>query len=62
MMNKSKNSARFFHLTLFFTFDISLEKWADTGLLHREILLYKELHKQKVFIQFLTYGDSTDRQ
>ena len=62
MINKYKNTDRFIHLTLFFTFDISLEKWADTGLLPREILLYKELRKQKVFIQFLTYGDSTDRQ
>jgi len=49
-------------LTLFFTYDVSLKIWAETGLLQREIRLYQELQKQGVAVQFLTYGDHSDRQ
>ena len=43
-------------LTLFFTYRISLEKWAKTGLLDREIKLYNELAKRFKKIYFITYG------
>jgi len=43
-----------------FTYGISLEKWYNSGLLFREISLYKELSKKNVDIGFLTYGDYND--
>ena len=49
-------------LTLFFTFDVSLTTWEETGLLQREIRLYQELQKRGVAVQFLTYGDQSDCQ
>jgi len=50
-------------VTLFFTYGISLKTWAKSGLLQREIRLYKELHQNYgVQFQFITYGDSSDRQ
>ena len=51
-----------FQITLFFTYGVSLKKWAESGLLKREIQLYRELNKlYNVNIQFITYGDSSDR-
>lgn len=49
-------------LTLFFTYGISLKSWVETGLLQREIHLYKHLKQQGIKVQFLTYGDVSDRQ
>ena len=49
-------------ITLFFTYDISLKTWAETGLLQREIRLYQELQKLGIVVQFLTYGGQSDRQ
>ena len=49
-------------LTLFFTYDVSLKTWAETGLLHRELRLYQELQKRGFAVQFLTYGDQSDRK
>ena len=50
-------------LTLFFTYGVSLKNWAESGLLHREIRLYQELvQRHGVKVQFLTYGDASDRQ
>ena len=43
-------------LALFFTYRISLEKWAKTGLLDREIRLYNELAKHFKKVYFITYG------
>tara|TARA_B100001027_G_scaffold213579_1_gene184480 strand:- start:4567 stop:5694 length:1128 start_codon:yes stop_codon:yes gene_type:complete len=46
---------------LFFTYGISLNDWKESGLLNREIQLYKQLHeKYNVEFAFLTYGDSQD--
>lgn len=49
-------------LILFFTYGVSLKTWAETGLLDREILLYKRLIKKGVKVSFITYGDSSDYQ
>lgn len=51
------------HIVLFFTFDISLTSWKDTGLLEREIKLYKHLlDNHEIKFTFITYGDSSDKQ
>jgi len=50
-------------ITLFFTYGVSLKIWAESGLLQREVYLYHELmRKYDIEVQFLTYGDTTDRQ
>ena len=61
-MNTKENTNCDIRLTLFFTYDVSLKTWAETGLLQREIRLYQELQKQGAVVQFLTYGDHSDRQ
>ncbi len=45
-------------LALFFTYNISLEKWVTSGLFDREKLLYEKLLSNKVLskISWLTYG------
>ena len=51
------------HVTLFFTYGISLKTWAETGLLQREVQLYQELMRRyPVTVSFVTYGDASDRQ
>ena len=48
---------------LFFTYGVSLKNWGESGLLQREIKLYEELIlKYGIEVQFITYGDSRDRQ
>jgi len=50
-------------ITLFFTYGASLKTWADAGLLKREVHLYHELMKKyNIEVQFLTYGNESDRQ
>ena len=50
-------------LTLFFTYGVSLDIWAQKGLLNRELRIYEELIKKyDVEIQLLTYGDDSDYQ
>lgn len=44
-------------LIVFFTFSMSLKKWADSGLLDREIALYKKLTQEGIEVSFFTYGD-----
>ena len=49
------------HLTLFFTYPVSLKIWDDNGLLDREIKIYQRLiSRYNLSITFLTYGDKTD--
>ncbi|MAF97973.1 MAG: hypothetical protein CMH26_04985 [Micavibrio sp.] len=49
------------HVVLFFTQDISLSLWKDTGLYEREVLPYLALAKEKGYrVSFLTYGDESD--
>jgi len=43
-----------------FTFGNSLNWWYKTGLINREISLYKELAQKGVNINFLTFGDNKD--
>jgi glycosyltransferase involved in cell wall biosynthesis len=50
------------HLILFFTYGVSLKTWDKTGLIDREILLYKQLVEKGVKVLFVTYGDSSDYQ
>lgn len=47
-------------LTLFFTRGISLRKWAETGLLDREMAIYQRLLPHLRGIQMVTYGDKRD--
>ena len=49
-------------LVLFFTYGISLKIWTETGLIDREILLYKRLIKKNINVSFITYGDESDYQ
>ena len=48
------------NIVLIFTYDMSLRKWAESGLLDREIKLYKTLAKNGVQVSFVTYGDDLD--
>ncbi len=50
------------HITLFFTYGISLKTWHETGLLDREIVLYKKLIEKGMKVSFITYGDASDYQ
>ncbi|MFX0137108.1 MAG: hypothetical protein ACFFDN_25945, partial [Candidatus Hodarchaeota archaeon] len=43
-----------------FTDNVSLKDWSSTGMIHREISLYKKLLKKNVNIWFLTYGTKED--
>ena len=47
-------------VALFFTFGTSLSDWAKSGLLDREIALYKKLINKGVDIIFITYGGPED--
>ena len=47
-------------LLLFFTRGVSLKTWSDTGLLSREIALYRRLQEAGVSVTFVTYGTSDD--
>ena len=50
-------------LTLFFTYEVSLDQWARIGLLKRELRIYEELIKKyDVQVQLLTYGNESDYQ
>ena len=49
-----------FNLVLFFSGGISLKKWNDSGILDREIALYRRLRPQFNQITFVTYGDAGD--
>jgi len=49
------------HVVLFFTYEISLKEWSDSGLLDRELKLYKKLSsKYGLKFTFITYGNKTD--
>ncbi len=49
-------------LFLFFTYGISLKTWAETGLLDKEIQIYKRLINKGLKVSFITYGDGCDYQ
>lgn len=48
------------HLTLFFTFDTSLNDWYKSGLLDRELIIYRAILSKGDSVSFLTYGDDSD--
>jgi len=48
------------HLIIFFTYGVSVKLWNETGLLDREILIYKEFIKDGHRVTFITYGDEED--
>ena len=49
-------------VTLFFTYGVSLKRWAELGILTRETSFYHKLmHDHGVEVLFVTYGDETDR-
>ena len=51
------------HVLVFLTFGISFSDWEKSGLLSREILLYKKLNQEKeVDFTFVTFGDSRDQE
>ncbi len=47
-------------LGLFFTFEISLKKWDEAGLIDRELALYRKLADLGIQTTLLTYGDATE--
>ena len=51
------------HIILFFTYGISLKDWDESGILNREIELYKSLSKNRdTKFTFVTYGDKEDHK
>ncbi|MAV56711.1 MAG: hypothetical protein CMI79_04200 [Candidatus Pelagibacter sp.] len=49
------------HVLVFLTFGISFMDWEKSGLLSREILLYKKLNEEKkINFTFVTFGNSKD--
>lgn len=49
------------NVALFFTYQYSLSTWKSSGILDKEIEIYKELHeKYAVQFTFITYGNSED--
>lgn len=49
-----------FHLVLFFTRGVSLRTWALTGMLDREIAIYRRLIEKGAEVSFVTYGGPSD--
>ena len=51
------------HVVVFLTFGVSLKDWDKSGLLSREILVYKKLHKEEnINFTFVTFGDLDDEK
>ena len=51
------------HVILIFTYGISLKAWDDSGILKREIEIYKRLSKdEKIRFTFVTFGDIEDQK
>ncbi len=49
------------NIILFFTYGISLNDWKNSGILNKELTIYKKLYKNKdVNFTFITYGDKSD--
>ena len=47
-------------VTLFMTRGMSLREWHKSGILERELLLYKHLNKNNIQVGIVTYGGSCD--
>jgi len=51
------------HIILVFTYGISLKNWDESGILHREMKLYKTMNKQySINYTFVTFGDEEDEE
>ncbi len=48
------------HIVLLFTFDYSLQTWAQSGHLQRELKFYSSLTDKGFKLTFVTYGDEED--
>ena len=49
------------NVILFFTYGISLYDWKNSGILEKELAIYKKLYKNNnVNFTFITYGDEND--
>ncbi|MBT4484379.1 MAG: glycosyltransferase, partial [Candidatus Latescibacteria bacterium] len=49
-------------LGLLFTFEISLKKWDEAGLIDREMALYRKLADLGIQTTLFTYGDATEEE
>ena len=50
-------------IAIFSTFDYSLKTWSDSGVLEKELTIYKETaSNHQVKFTFYTYGDEDDYQ
>ena len=47
-------------VVLFFSFNISLKKWNEMGILEREVILYNMLSAEQIKYSFITYGNKSD--
>ncbi len=47
---------------LLFTFNQSIQKWKTSGILSRELAIYKKLAKKNIKFIFLTYGGNRDKK
>jgi glycosyltransferase involved in cell wall biosynthesis len=47
-------------LTLFFTADLSMQLWADLGMIDREMAIYDRLSRELKEVNIVTYGDRRD--
>ena len=54
--------AKSIHLLVFFSFGVSLKTWVETGLIGRELLLYKQMVKNGHRVSLLTYGGIEEYQ
>ena len=51
------------HVLVILTYGVSFKDWAQSGLLDREILLYKKLQKEKkIRFTFVSFGDDEDTE
>lgn len=49
------------NIIIFLTYGLSLKNWEESGILHRELNLYKNLEEKfEVNFTFITYGDEED--
>ena len=50
------------NVALFFTYGVSLKQWLDSGLLEREIEIYKKISSNSsIKFTFITYGEEDDK-
>ena len=47
-------------ILVFLTYNVSLKRWDEWGLINREILLYQNLVKQGNEVTIFSYGDEED--